>query len=601
MTVEIIFGLIGVLFTTLSSQYIFGGDSAEFSTIAHTWSVPHPPGYPLYSLIANLLTHIIPFGTIPWRTSLLSAIPAVATSYIIYKILTHIKVRASVSFIAALFYLVLFPVLEYALVPEVFALNSLLVIWITYLLLLFEKHKKVSYVWFAAFLVGLCVTHHHTFIIYIPGWYFLIKNTWTSKKRTKLLPLFLAFLLGTLFYLYAPIASYFNPPIQWEDAKTLEGFWRLITRAAYGTFKAYGGSQFNLKNQLYDVFSMCVLIFQDFRILGVGGILVGVVATLKKKGAFAIFLGITSIVYIFFLFYTNFILTASFTVGMYERFLISFYCILIIYLGIGYNEIVSYILNEIRKRTKKKNLKLFSHLLLILILTATTIIIAYTNYASLGYIRNGQDFDRLGRDIVNTVPSEGIFFVGTDNANFTTKYQLYVNKLNRSSILFQINLMHDKNYMKQFREKNNHLKFPRSFSSNADLQRFFSLNKKRGIFLDAPMPFGMWMPYGLLWKYYDTKEEGIADLSNIVKTNMRLWNQVYHIPSLNKATRNILHLQTIQDLYVEAYISYSKLLYLSGKYSEAQGVLEKIIKQYRPSDTLLKTSLQNLIRLNKNK
>ena len=42
------------LYGMTACRTIYGGDSAEFSIVFATWSVAHPPGYPLFSLIGSL-------------------------------------------------------------------------------------------------------------------------------------------------------------------------------------------------------------------------------------------------------------------------------------------------------------------------------------------------------------------------------------------------------------------------------------------------------------------------------------------------------------------------------------------------------------------
>ena len=53
-------------------------DAAEFITAAATLGVPHPSGYPLYVLFANLLSRL-PVSTMAWRVSLLSSLAAAAS------------------------------------------------------------------------------------------------------------------------------------------------------------------------------------------------------------------------------------------------------------------------------------------------------------------------------------------------------------------------------------------------------------------------------------------------------------------------------------------------------------------------------------------
>lgn len=49
-------------------------DSGEFLTAAYHLGVPHPPGYPVWTICAWLWYHIIPFGSISWRINMMSAV-----------------------------------------------------------------------------------------------------------------------------------------------------------------------------------------------------------------------------------------------------------------------------------------------------------------------------------------------------------------------------------------------------------------------------------------------------------------------------------------------------------------------------------------------
>lgn len=48
--------------------------------MAHVGGVPHPPGYPLYTMIVHGFTTVVPFGSPAFRANLFSAICASGTS-----------------------------------------------------------------------------------------------------------------------------------------------------------------------------------------------------------------------------------------------------------------------------------------------------------------------------------------------------------------------------------------------------------------------------------------------------------------------------------------------------------------------------------------
>ena len=67
------------------TQAHFGGDGGELITAAVTGGVPHPQGYPTYSLLGSLLRWL-PLGTVAYRFNLFSAVCMAATAAIISQI-----------------------------------------------------------------------------------------------------------------------------------------------------------------------------------------------------------------------------------------------------------------------------------------------------------------------------------------------------------------------------------------------------------------------------------------------------------------------------------------------------------------------------------
>lgn len=201
----------------LRITHLFGGDSAEYVTVGNTWSIAHPPGYPLYGLVSNLLriSHIN-----SWET-LLSIIPTVLTSILIYRIFLLFKKDRLTALIPAVLYIFLFPIWLYSLVPEVFALNNFFIALITYIIFRANAKKKPLSPWIF-FILALSFCNHQTIIFYVFGWFLLtkekLKNLMTNKHQV--FQSILLFALGAGVYLYAPIASFFHPPLDAENAQT---------------------------------------------------------------------------------------------------------------------------------------------------------------------------------------------------------------------------------------------------------------------------------------------------------------------------------------------------------------------------------------------
>jgi hypothetical protein len=80
--------LIGVSFTILYyftlAPDILPADSGEFQLVATKLGVAHPPGFPLYTMLAHLMTLLPIEGTAAYKVNLLSVITSVSTLILVY-------------------------------------------------------------------------------------------------------------------------------------------------------------------------------------------------------------------------------------------------------------------------------------------------------------------------------------------------------------------------------------------------------------------------------------------------------------------------------------------------------------------------------------
>ncbi|MCC6454944.1 MAG: DUF2723 domain-containing protein [Caldilineaceae bacterium] len=63
-------------YTSAPGIVTFFDDTLEFQTIAPTFGIAHPTGYPLYTILGGLWTHLLPWGTWAGRLNLFSALCA---------------------------------------------------------------------------------------------------------------------------------------------------------------------------------------------------------------------------------------------------------------------------------------------------------------------------------------------------------------------------------------------------------------------------------------------------------------------------------------------------------------------------------------------
>ena len=65
---------------------VLEADSGEFQFVPWLPGITHPPGYPLYTLLGWLWTHLLPLNDVAWRMNLLSAVFAAVTVGLTYAV-----------------------------------------------------------------------------------------------------------------------------------------------------------------------------------------------------------------------------------------------------------------------------------------------------------------------------------------------------------------------------------------------------------------------------------------------------------------------------------------------------------------------------------
>ena len=224
-----------VVYTLTLSRSVYFGDSGEFIAVAKVLGIAHPPGYPLYTMIAHLFTYL-PFGNIAFRVNLFSAFTSSLTCVVVYFICLKLTRNRLASASASLFLAFSYLFGLYSLVAEVFSLNNLFVALIILISLnIFENPKNQRLFYLLSFTFGLSLTNHHTILFLTPALVFLVLST---NPKLLLQPKFLIygtsfFILGLLPYLYLPLRALQNPILNWGDPDTISKFLNVILRRDY--------------------------------------------------------------------------------------------------------------------------------------------------------------------------------------------------------------------------------------------------------------------------------------------------------------------------------------------------------------------------------
>jgi len=286
---------------------IYWGDGIELSTSAYFLGIPHPTGYPLYTLWGKLFASF-PVGDVGWRMHLSSVVLAVVASVILYFLLrliaTHLFPRGSfpaeayVSSVCTAFALAFAfsrTVWRLGTIAEVYALYVFLLIAIIYCFSLYLLCGKIKHLLILFFLFVVSLLHHIMtftalpFLLLALG-HFFFTGRWSRKKLLILPMLFFLLFSALLILLYHPIRAHTHPPINWGNPSSLKNLLWVISG---GEFKQFYFLQYPaghplsvqtilpyIKMRLISIYSWLLSEFFDLTSFGLKGRLIFIVLLL---------------------------------------------------------------------------------------------------------------------------------------------------------------------------------------------------------------------------------------------------------------------------------------------------------------------------------
>ncbi len=260
-------------------------DAGELATVAHTWGIAHPTGYPLFTLLAGLWA-LLPIGSGIFRLNVFAAVLAAVAAGVavqfFYELLRAPKLHRAgkvqprkkgtgsaaparpadadelenLKAAAAAGLLLAFGGTYWrtALSIEVYALHILmlaLVLW-SAARLLFLPAADVRVLrrrmMITAVLLGLSFSNHMSTVFLLPALLVLLflMHGRTAGFRKSLLSAAAAFAVGLLPYLYLPLRAAAHPFLNWGNPATLENLIWHVSGKQYSVWmfssaEAWGG------------------------------------------------------------------------------------------------------------------------------------------------------------------------------------------------------------------------------------------------------------------------------------------------------------------------------------------------------------------------
>ena len=184
----LVFGVTLLVYILTLAPSVTLEDSGELITGAADFGVPHPPGYPLWTMSGYLFSHLIPFGNVAWRINIQSAVFGAAANAVLTLLVCHSGRWLAQRWAPAemqplarrwMFYIGMLAgfvigfsdvMWSQGVISEVYTLNGLfvnLVLLFFYFWML--EPRKTHRLIIAVFVFALGLTNHHTLIQMIPA------------------------------------------------------------------------------------------------------------------------------------------------------------------------------------------------------------------------------------------------------------------------------------------------------------------------------------------------------------------------------------------------------------------------------------------------
>lgn len=216
---------------------VSGEDGGELVAAAYSLGIPHPTGYPLWTMLGHAFIKLIPFGEIAWRVNLMSAFWASGTVALVVLTLRTLEVGRLAAGLAGLILAFSREFWEQSVIAEVYTLNAFFMMLCIFLLLEWTRTRSTITLYLFALIYSLSLSNHST--MYLLGPVFLVYLLATDRSlmkqgRTIAIGSTL-FVLGLMVHLYLPIRSMANPAMDWGNPETVQNFWNVFTRAQYSS------------------------------------------------------------------------------------------------------------------------------------------------------------------------------------------------------------------------------------------------------------------------------------------------------------------------------------------------------------------------------
>ncbi|XP_077320556.1 protein O-mannosyl-transferase TMEM260 isoform X1 [Lithobates pipiens] len=546
-TLAVFICVLGVYIKTIHPS-VPGGDSGELITAAYELGVAHPPGYPLFTLLAKAAMVLIPIGSIAYRVNFLCGLFGAAAASLLFSATFRLSGSYAAGILAAGLYSFSRLTWQWSIAAEVFSLNNLFVALLIALTVEFKKAKtardrsKVSQ--YGAFCCGISLCNQHTIVLYIVCivlWVFfqLVSRKELSLKH--LVKLAACFVGGLLPYLYLIVSSYFNQAQwTWGDQTSIQGLLTHLLREEYGTFslaKSETGSSMKeiLMFQISHMFTEVTPLAPALAILALIFCVINRSSNMSEVGLLAMMLFGYSL---FFSWRANLDIAKPLFLGVVERFWMQSNIVVCVLAGLGLASLAC----SFSAKLTNKHWIFYTEWIFTVVLVARQISVNY----SLCDQSSNYVVDTFGRNILSSFPLNAIILLRGDLPGNSLRYLHYCEGLRPDLSLVDQEMMTYDWYVPKIAKHLPNVHFPGNRwnpvetklpdgTATFSLLRFLKVNEHREIFVCIGLnegdptwrkSYSLW-PWGSCEKVVPTNIPFDAEEWITLTTNLYNWTEEY--------------------------------------------------------------------------
>lgn len=231
ITISLLF--LGVFYFITAPRSVTFEDAGLFLSTGYVWGLPHPSGYPLYTLL-NFLAMKLPFATPALASSFLSILCGLGACYFSSQVFRKLGLNIYTSILGILLVGLGQTYWNQMIVPEVYPLHVLIFTWLWSLSFdLVKNFSRKKAIGFCAVL-GLGLANHWPLLILSSP--VILIPLWPIRKQIfKILPyLMISVLVAGFFYVLMMYRSQQHPAFMFLGQ--IDGFgdlWKYISRDYY--------------------------------------------------------------------------------------------------------------------------------------------------------------------------------------------------------------------------------------------------------------------------------------------------------------------------------------------------------------------------------